>query len=153
MKSALSKCAIWKVCIIKFYFVTKAFYSGRWNWETRLEFILWNIFCCIRISYKSYFPRCSSATAWPDTKGRFWAFVAPIYFNVLVALAKNQWFINPYWQILENSSRIFSETSVFRGPIVSGKLIHKSFMSTYSAFAKYQGTSQTDFWKIHPYLD
>ena len=33
---------------------------------------------------------------------------------------------NPYWQILENSSRIFSEISVF------------------------QGVSRTDFWTIHP---
>ena len=34
--------------------------------------------------------------------------------------------LNPYWQILENSSRNFSEISVFRG------------------------VTQTDFWKTHP---
>jgi len=34
--------------------------------------------------------------------------------------------LNPYWQILENSSRKFSKISVFRG------------------------VTQTDFWKTHP---
>ena len=66
--------------------------------------------------------------------------------------------LNPYWQILENSSRNLSEISVFRdvtqtdfwktrpkfpfpgqGPI-SGKFIHH-FLSTYTVFVKYRGMS------------
>ena len=61
--------------------------------------------------------------------------------------------LNPYWHILENSSRIFSEMSIsgaWAGPI-SAKFIHQFFVSTYSVFVKYRIKSY--FLKLRPYLD
>ena len=54
---------------------------------------------------------------------------------------------NSYWQILENSSRNFSEISVFRG------VTQTDFWKTDPVFFRdfnFQSMSWTDFWKIHP---
>ena len=58
--------------------------------------------------------------------------------------------INPYWQILENSSRKFSEISVFR------VVTQVDFWKTEPVFFRnlnFRGMSWTDFWKTPPYLD
>ena len=55
-------------------------------------------------------------------------------------------FINPYWQILENSSKNFSEISVFRG------VTQTDFWKTHPVLFRnfnFRGMSWTDFWKIH----
>ena len=55
--------------------------------------------------------------------------------------------LNPYWKILENSSRIFSEISVFRG------VTQTDFWKTRPVFFRnfnFRGMSWTVFWKIHP---
>ena len=54
---------------------------------------------------------------------------------------------NHYWQILENSSRIYSEISVFR------RVTQTDFWQTQPVFFRnfnFRGMSWTDFWKIHP---
>ena len=87
--------------------------------------------------------------------------VTLVFWKMLLSQGK----FNPYWQILENSSKFFSEISVFwglwhrrisrkliqyfskilifgawAGPI-SGKFIHQFFVSTYSVCVKYLGMS------------
>ena len=84
-------------------------------------------------------------------------------------------FNSPYWQILENSSRNFSESPVCRGvtqtdfwkthPVFQnlnfrgmtwtnfGKIHPSFFVRTYSVSVKYRGMSLSDSWKTGPYLD
>ena len=59
--------------------------------------------------------------------------------------------VNPYWQILEKSSRNFPEILIRSpaGPIF-GKFIHQFFVSTFSVFEEYRGMSYTDLWTNFP---
>ena len=55
--------------------------------------------------------------------------------------------LNPHWQILENSSRNFSENSVFWG--VRKTVLLENSPNFFQNF-RFRGMSSTDFWKTHP---
>ena len=61
-----------------------------------------------------------------DRKDKVWKGVSLKQNYIACKFIVNIGLLDPYWQILENSSRNFSEISVYRG------------------------VTQTDFWKTHP---
>ena len=56
--------------------------------------------------------------------------------------------MNPYWQIVENSSNNFSEISTFRVVKQTDFLENVNF----SEFSIFSVMSSTGFWKTTPYL-
>ena len=77
------------------------------------------------------------------TEWRFWIVIISLTLHLNININK----LNPYWQILENSSRNFSEISVFRG------VTQTDFWKTHPVFFRnfnFRGVSRIDFWKIHP---
>ena len=66
-----------------------------------------------------------------------------ITFKVQYLIPLNStWILHPYWQILENSSRNFSEISISEP--ISGEFVHHFFVSTYSVFVQYRAVHELD---------